>query len=43
MAEDNETALAFYLREGFRQIGSEGGGHGRLLLMEKKLGVRDDA
>lgn len=43
VAEDNETALAFYLREGFRQIGSEGGGHGKLLLMEKKLGVRDDA
>ncbi|MBO6039815.1 MAG: GNAT family N-acetyltransferase, partial [Oscillospiraceae bacterium] len=43
VADDNETALAFYLREGFRQIGSEDGGHGRLMLMEKKLGVRDDA
>lgn len=43
VADDNETALAFYRREGFRQIGSERGGHGSILLMEKKLGVRDDA
>ena len=42
MAEDNGTALAFYRREGFSAIGSEAGSHGRLLLMEKKLGVRDD-
>ena len=41
-AEDNETALAFYRREGFREIGEERSGQGRLLLMEKKLGVRDD-
>lgn len=42
VAEDNGTALAFYRREGFSAIGSEAGSHGRLLLMEKKLGVRDD-
>ena len=36
-AEDNTRAVAFYLREGFRQIGSESSGHGKLLLMEKKL------
>ena len=42
-AEDNRTALAFYEREGFHRIGSERGGHGQVLLMEKKLGVRDDA
>lgn len=43
VADDNRTALDFYLREGFRQIGSESAGHGRLLLMEKKLEERDNA
>ncbi len=41
-AEDNTAALAFYRREGFRVIGEERGAQGRLLLMEKTLGVRDD-
>ena len=43
VAEDNLTARAFYRREGFRQIGREIGGGSELLLMEKTLGVRDDA
>ncbi len=43
VAQDNRTARAFYQREGFRQIGRETGGGARLLLMEKRLGVRDDA
>ncbi len=42
VAEDNETALAFYRREGFREVSSERGGHGRLFLMEKKLGGQSD-
>ena len=42
VAAENETALAFYRREGFRVIEGEGSG-GRLLLMEKSLERRGDA
>ena len=43
VAEDNAPALAFYRREGFRQLGFEPGGTGaRLLLMEKPLTERRD-
>ena len=39
VAEDNTAALKFYRRWGFRELSSEPGMNGRLLLMEKKLGV----
>ena len=41
-AEENAAALAFYRREGFRQIGWEDGCSGKLLLLEKSLEERRD-
>ncbi len=41
VAAENETARAFYRREGFREIGSEGFGKSRLLLMERSLEEHD--
>lgn len=38
VAEDNAPALAFYRKWGFRELSSEQGAFGKLLLMEKKLG-----
>ena len=38
VAEDNAMALAFYRREGFRELSRERRSRGDLLLMEKKLG-----
>lgn len=43
VSAENQTAVAFYLREGFRQIGSEGYGRDKLLLMEKSLEGRNNA
>ena len=42
VAEENAPALAFYRREGFRQLSAEGDGAGRLLLMERSLEGRRD-
>lgn len=42
VAEENKAALAFYKKYGFEVISAENGGAGRLLLMEKKLGRRQD-
>ena len=39
VAEDNEKAAAFYKHWGFETLAVEGGVRGKLLLMEKKLGV----
>ena len=36
-AEENASALAFYRKEGFRQLSYENGSLGKLLLMEKSL------
>ncbi len=41
-AEDNTRAVAFYLREGFRQIGREPGSGADLLLLEMPLVERRD-
>lgn len=41
-AEDNAPALAFYRREGFRQVGQEEGISGRLLVLERELTERRD-
>ena len=41
-AEDNARALAFYRREGFRQIGTEPGSGADLLLLEMPLRERRD-
>ena len=43
VAEENETARAFYEREGFRQIGLEEGFSGKLLLLQRSLTERRDA
>ena len=37
VAEENDAALSFYRKEGFRQLSYESGNLGRLLLMEKSL------
>ncbi|MBR1455833.1 MAG: GNAT family N-acetyltransferase [Oscillospiraceae bacterium] len=41
-AEDNTAALAFYRREGFRELSFERGSFGRLLLLEKSLRRESD-
>lgn len=38
VAEENAAALAFYRRQGFRELGADGGSAGKLLLLEMKLG-----
>ena len=43
VSEDNERALKFYKRCGFRQLSTQPGAAGALLLMEKKLGGTRDA
>lgn len=41
-AKDNKAALAFYEKYGFEALGTENSVAGKLLLMEKKLGRRQD-
>lgn len=43
VAEENTAAVKFYQRWGFTELKKENTGRGRLLLMEKKLGVSRDA
>lgn len=42
VAEDNKAALTFYEKYGFEILSSESGCAGKLLLMEKKLGRRQN-
>ena len=43
VSSDNERALKFYKRCGFRQLSTQPGAAGELLLMERKLGGSRDA
>lgn len=43
VTEENHAARAFYEKQGFKEVSGKSGALGRLLLLEKSLGVREHA